>query len=82
MGHVAVSRPTRRISLVTLRLIAEVLAGETRITPGGPVDTDTACGLDPFTWDHWLEQLRSTAPEAREIELTGRGLAPAEALAD
>jgi len=67
---------------VTLRLIAEVLAGETRITPGGPVDTDTACGLEPFTWVHWLEQVRSTAPEGIDIELTGRALVPAEALVD
>jgi hypothetical protein len=53
---------------VTLTLIAEVLAGETRITPGGPVDTDTACGLEPFTWDHWLELHRAAqADDATEL---------------
>jgi hypothetical protein len=70
---------------VTLRLIAEVLAGETRITPGGLVDTDTACCLEPFTWDHWLEQVRAgttDAPAGAEVELTGRTMTPAEALAD
>jgi hypothetical protein len=82
MGHVAVSRPTRRNSLVTLRLIAEVLAGETRITPGGPVDTDTACGLEPFTWDHWLEQVHSVGAERAEIEMTGRRQVPVGTLAD
>jgi hypothetical protein len=68
---------------VTLTLIAEVLAGEARISPGGPVDTDTACGLEPFTWDHWLEQ-RSEAADVVDkpsAELTGsRAVSPAAAL--
>jgi len=60
---------------VVLTLIAEVLAGETLITPGGPVDTDTACSLEAFTWDGWLEQTRQASPEATAVaavEVTGR----------
>jgi len=44
---------------VVLTFIAEVLAGETLVTPGGAVDMATARGLEAFTWDNWLEQLRA-----------------------
>jgi hypothetical protein len=46
-----------RISPVVLTLVAEVLSGETLITPGGAVDMATARGLEAFTWDGWLEEL-------------------------
>jgi hypothetical protein len=60
---------------VVLTLIAEVLAGETRITPGGAVDTETACCLEAFTWDGWLEQLRSTDDPLPYAELTATPVA-------
>jgi hypothetical protein len=67
---------------VTLTLIAEVLAGETLITPGGPVDNETACGLEPFTWEGWLDQVRDAeAAETGAMEVTGAVLA-AEVVAD
>ena len=71
---------------MVLTLIAEVLAGETVITPGGAVDMATATGLEAFTWDGWLDELRSQAAEAAEpsgsMEVTGVALQRAEALAD
>jgi len=66
---------------VVLTLIAEVLSGETMVTPGGAVDTETACCLDAFTWDGWLEQLRSAEAAEAGIELTATAHRPAEARA-
>jgi hypothetical protein len=67
---------------VVLTLIAEVLSGETVITPGGPVDTDTACCPESFTWDRWLEQVRDTQPEGPAVELTGSPVPIAGPLAE
>lgn len=55
---------------MVLTFIAEVLAGETMVTPGGAVDMATATGMEAFTWDGWLDQFQSeqeatqTSPEA------------------
>lgn len=49
---------------MVLTLIAEVLSGETLVTPGGTVDMATACGLEAFTWDSWLEQQRTAEADA------------------
>jgi hypothetical protein len=76
MGQVAVSPATRRASIVVLTLIAEVLSGETRITPGGAVDTETACCPEAFTWDGWLEQLRASQLSETEIEVTAGAATP------
>jgi hypothetical protein len=57
---------------MVLTLIAEVLSGETTITPGGPVDTDTACCLEAFTWDRWLEQVRDAGQGETPVDLPGR----------
>jgi hypothetical protein len=68
---------------VVLKLIAEVLSGETLITPGGAVDMATARGLEAFTWDGWLEQLSSAdAAEVASFELTGTAIDPVEAAFD
>ena len=69
---------------MTLTLIAEVLAGEALITPGGAVDTETACCIEAFTWDGWLEQLLAAVEGVDEpiAEVSGAAVAPAEALAD
>src|SRR5260370_7175931 len=37
-----------------LTLLAEILAGETRVTPGGCVDALTATGAEPALWGLWL----------------------------
>lgn len=64
---------------MVLTLIAEVLSGETMITPGGAVDMATACGLEAFTWDGWLEQFQAQQEaDAAAIEVTGMEAAPAE----
>lgn len=36
--------------MTTLLTIAEVLAGEALVSPGGPVDRDTAMGDTPILW--------------------------------
>ena len=36
--------------MTTLLTIAEVLAGEALVSPGGPVDRTTAAGEDPPLW--------------------------------
>jgi hypothetical protein len=83
MSHDVSSRTTRRTSDVVLTLIAEVLAGETLITPGGAVDCDTACSRELFTWDGWLEQLRDDTTAAEPTaEVAGTAATPAEAFAD
>lgn len=70
---------------MVLTLIAEVLSGETLITPGGAVDTATACGLEAFTWDGWLEQLSAGEVDAETpaaIEVGGAAVETTRALAD
>ena len=67
---------------MVLTLIAEVLSGETLITPGGAVDLVTASGLEAFTWDGWLDQLHAHEDAQAEIEVTGTAVDPARALAD
>ena len=62
------SAPTEEDLTVVLTLIAEVLAGETLVTPGGMVDTATACGLEAFTWDGWLEQYQAELALGAEAE--------------
>jgi hypothetical protein len=59
---------------MSLTLIAEVLAGETWISPGGPVDAITACGLEPFLWERWVHDEAATAaeqPAEPDLELQG-----------
>lgn len=70
---------------MVLTLIAEVLSGETLISPGGAVDTATACGLEAFTWDGWLEQLSTPEPDAEAlpaVEVDGTAVESTRALAD
>jgi hypothetical protein len=64
---------------VILPLIAEVLSGETLVTPGGCVDGDTACSREAFTWDGWLEELL-VRDEQREaaVEVQGSRVQSAE----
>ena len=60
---------------MSLTLIAEVLAGETWISPGGAVDAVTACGLEPFLWERWVHDEAASAtdpPVGLEVDLEGR----------
>jgi len=66
---------------VNLTLIAEILSGETMITPGGAVDTETACCREAFTWDSWLHQVLQDEAAEPVTELTGAAVV-AEALAE
>jgi hypothetical protein len=65
---------------VVLTLIAEVLSGETMVTPGGCVDMATATGMEAFTWDGWLDQLAYPPDEAMAmaVELEGAVVDPAD----
>ncbi len=64
---------------MVLTLIAEVLSGETLITPGGPVDADTARGHEPFHWDSWVAERLAEQPAAAEVELSGSRVPVAQA---
>lgn len=68
---------------MVLMLVAEVLSGETLITPGGAVDMATASGLEAFTWDGWLEELGAReATAVPAVDLTGTRIDPIEAALD
>ena len=65
---------------MVLTLFAEVLSGETVITPGGAVDMATATGLEAFTWDGWLDQLRSRGEDPSAVAVDEGAVEGAEAL--
>ena len=85
-GALTAARHSRRDELiVVLTLIAEVLSGETLVTPGGAVDTATACGLEAFTWDGWLEQVSAAESDTETMatfEVDGVAVETTRALAD
>jgi hypothetical protein len=58
------SSPTQRGGFrMVLTLVAELLAGETLLTPGGPVDAVTAAGLEPqFLWQEWTNEVVNGTP--------------------
>jgi hypothetical protein len=58
------SSPTQRGGFrMVLTLVAELLAGETLLTPGGPVDAVTAAGLEPqFLWQEWTNEVMNGTP--------------------
>ena len=59
---------------MSLTLIAEVMAGETWVTPGGCVDAVTACGLEPFLWERWHHdqaEIEAGAQAETQVELAG-----------
>lgn len=70
MGALPSATQHKEDLILVLTLIAEVLSGETLITPGGAVDADTAGGHEPFTWDGWLEQVvgEQAVSEAAAVE--------------
>jgi hypothetical protein len=63
---------------MVLMLVAELLAGETRVSPGGPIDTATAAAGEVALWASPV--IEAVSPET-ETEITGlrAGAAPARA---
>jgi hypothetical protein len=65
---------------MVLMLVAELLGGETRVSPGGPIDTATAAADEVALWAS--QAAEAAAPETRiesETEIAGvrAGSAPA-----
>jgi hypothetical protein len=52
-----------------LTLLAEILAGETRVTPGGCVDALTATGAEPALWGLWLAGIDQAEVEVQDVEV-------------
>ncbi|HEV3123575.1 MAG TPA: hypothetical protein VG266_03270 [Candidatus Dormibacteraeota bacterium] len=71
-------RPRIEGVMMNLTLIAEILAGETTITPGGAVDKLTACGLEPFLWERWAVEVRDGTAPPPAVELLGSAQNPAD----
>ncbi|HEV7466674.1 MAG TPA: hypothetical protein VGP96_10250 [Candidatus Dormibacteraeota bacterium] len=63
---------------MVLMLVAELLGGETRVSPGGPIDTATAAADEVALWAS--PAVPQPSPEA-ETEIIGvrAGAAPARA---
>lgn len=57
-----------------LTLVAEILAGETVLTPGGCIDAVTAGGDEPRLWGEREPVLEATAAEAG-VEVVGSAAA-------
>lgn len=59
---------------MVLMLVAELLSGETLVTPGGPVDAETAYGDEPPLFEcaaeRFVEVTAAPAPEALEVAAT------------
>jgi hypothetical protein len=57
---------------MVLMLVAELLGGETRVSPGGPIDTATAAAGEVALWASPVVQAiaEPPSPEA-ETEITG-----------
>jgi hypothetical protein len=52
---------------MTLLAIAEVLSGEALVSPGGPIDRDTAISDDAQLWGPASGQPEDHAPEQLEL---------------
>jgi hypothetical protein len=55
--------------MTTLLTIAEVLAGEARVSPGGPVDRETAAGGDLVLWAFPTHVEKAEAPATAAVSL-------------
>ncbi len=57
---------------MVLMLVAELLGGETRVSPGGPIDTATAAADDVALWaSPAVEAAAQQASPEVETEITG-----------
>ena len=65
---------------MVLILVAELLGGETRVSPGGPVDTATAAADEVALWSTTAREAAAPPVEV-ETEITGVrvGATPARA---
>ena len=57
-----------------LTLLAEILAGETRVTPGGCVDSLTATGAEPALWGLWLAGIDEGEVQELEVEVVAEAV--------
>jgi hypothetical protein len=64
---------------MSLALIAEVLAGETLITPGGAVDAVTTRAHEPFLWERWMHDVEGVLELSARPAAGGVGAAEVEA---
>jgi hypothetical protein len=55
---------------MVLILVAELLGGETRVSPGGPIDTATAAADEVELWAHCAHAVLRE-PEEAEAEISG-----------
>ena len=55
--------------MTTLLTIAEVLAGEALVSPGGPVDRATAAGTDVLLWALPERAERAETPDRVPVSL-------------
>jgi hypothetical protein len=55
---------------MVLILVAELLGGETRVSPGGPIDTATCASDEVRLWAD-AAQAAVEAPAEMETEITG-----------
>jgi hypothetical protein len=65
---------------MVLMLVAELLGGETRVSPGGPIDTATAAADEVALWAAHAAEAAAAAPRIEsEAEISGvhAGSAPA-----
>jgi hypothetical protein len=65
---------------MVLMLVAELLGGETRVAPGGPIDTATAAADEVALWSAHTAEAAAQEPRIEsESEITGvrAGRAPA-----
>ncbi|HEY0409391.1 MAG TPA: hypothetical protein VGE42_03895 [Candidatus Dormibacteraeota bacterium] len=67
---------------MVLTLVAELLGGETRVSPGGPIDTATAAAGEVALWASPVIEAVAQRPSTEaETEITGVrvGATPARA---
>jgi hypothetical protein len=64
---------------MVLILVAELLGGETRVSPGGPIDTATAAAEEIELWASVAVEAAKGLPAEIEAELTGAPVATAPA---
>jgi hypothetical protein len=56
---------------MVLILVAELLGGETRVSPGGPIDTSTAAADEIELWEHCALAGAVEEPVEAETEIAG-----------
>jgi len=57
---------------MTLLAIAEVMSGEAQVSPGGPIDRDTAVNEEILLWQQIISAGRASAPSPEEPVVAAR----------